>query len=184
MALPALALNADYYVAPNGSAYTGYLQVEKSTGYQFYEVGAIGERVPVKATDIILSGTCSPCTYNMSGDSGISYPEGNYTISYRAPVRESHLLFSYDRPYNVSVSLPEGLDVRNPLLGVISQGGKVSSPDNTSVIVNWTGARSAEIRFYDQERESLLYMFGNFWIVIAIVLLAPFLFTWRRKKRE
>ena len=35
--------------------------------------------------------------------------------------------------------------------------------------------RTFEIRFYDPWREKLLYLFGNFWIIIAIALLLPFL---------
>lgn len=180
---PVQGLSIEYRVLPNGTAYNGTVQVEKSTGYQFYETGAMGERLPVKVTNISLSGECSPCTYNLSGDSGISYPEGNYTISYQGPVRENHIITSYEKPYNVSVILPWGLDVRNQFLGVVSPGGEITAINNTSVNVNWTGVRSVELRFYDQSRESLLYMFANFWFIIAFVLLTPFLITMRRKQK-
>jgi hypothetical protein len=143
----------------------------------------MGERLPVKVTNISLSGECSPCRFNISGDSGISYPEGNYTITYEGPIRENHIITSFEQPYNASVILPSGLDVRNPFLGVVSPGGEITAVNNTSVIVNWTGARSVELRFYDQGRESLLYMFANFWVIIAFVLLAPFLLSMRRKQK-
>ncbi|MCX6699950.1 MAG: DUF5803 family protein [Methanomicrobiales archaeon] len=181
--VPVLGLSIEYRVLPNGTAYDGIVQVEKSTGYQFYETGAMGERLPVKVTNISLSGACSPCTYNLSGDSGISYPEGNYTISYQGPVRENHIITSFERPYNVSVVLPWGLDVRNQFLGVVSPGGDITAINNTSVNVNWTGVRSVELRFYDQGRESLLYMFANFWLIIAFVLLTPFLLSMKRKQK-
>jgi len=32
----------------------------------------------------------------------------------------------------------------------------------------------------EKEREDLLYLFANFWAVIAVVMLVPFLLTWRR----
>ena len=181
---PVQGLSIEYRVLPNGTAYNGTVQVEKSTGYQFYETGAMGERLPVKVTNISLSGECSPCTFNLSGDSGISYPEGNYTISFQGPVRENHIITSFERPYNVSVVLPWGLDVRNQFLGVVSPGGDITAINNTSVNVNWTGARSVELRFYDQGRESLLYMFANFWLIIAFVLLTPFLLSMRRKQKK
>jgi len=45
-----------------------------------------------------------------------------------------------------------------------------------------TGARTTavDLRFYDKNRETILYLFGNFWIIIAIVLLVPFFLTMRR----
>jgi len=181
---PVSGLSAEYQVLPNGSAYYGTVQVEKSTGYQFYETGVLGERVPVKVSNISLSGACQPCTFNASGDFAISYPPGNYTISYQGPIQDSHLVASYDNPYNVTVSLPQGLDVRNPFLGVISPGGEAQAVNNTSVTIQWTGVKSVEVRFYDQPRESLLYLFGNFWLIIAFVLLTPYLLTMRRKKKD
>jgi hypothetical protein len=39
---------------------------------------------------------------------------------------------------------------------------------------------SVDLRFYDENRETLLYLFGNFWIIIAVVLLLPFMITMRR----
>jgi Family of unknown function (DUF5803) len=171
-------------VLPNGSTYDAAVQVEKSTGYQFFETGPLGERLPVKVTNVSLTGNCAPCTFNMTGDTGITYPEGNYTILFEGPVRENHITTSYDNPYNVTIILPQGLDVRNPFLGVISPGGEVAVVDNTSVVVNWTGVKTIELRFYDQGRESLLYMFVNFWLIIAFVLLTPYLLTMGRKKKE
>ncbi len=184
LATPVSALSATYQVLPNGSAYYGMVQVEKSSGFQFYEIGVLGERVPVKVTNISLAGACEPCTFNASGDYAISYPLGNYTISYQGPIRDSHLVTGYDNPYNVTVTLTQGLDVRNPLLGVISPGGNARLVNNTTVEIQWTGARSVEVRFYDQARESLLYLFGNFWVIVAVVLLTPYLLSMRRKKNE
>jgi hypothetical protein len=53
---PVHGLSIEYRVLPNGTLYEGTVQVEKSTGYQFYETGAMGERLPVKVTNISLIG--------------------------------------------------------------------------------------------------------------------------------
>ncbi|MCC7467564.1 MAG: hypothetical protein IT504_00050, partial [Burkholderiaceae bacterium] len=45
----------------------------------------------------------------------------------------------------------------------------------------WNSTKNAELRFYTENRVTLLTMFGQFWIIIAVVLLLPFLFTWKRK---
>jgi hypothetical protein len=170
-------------VLPDGTAYDAWVQVEKSTGFQFFETGPLGERLPIRVTNVSVTGDCAPCTFNKTGDSAITYPEGNYTVLFQGPIRENHIITAYDKPYNVTVILPRGLDVRNQFLGVISPGGVISAVDNTTVDVNWTGVKSIELRFYDQGRESLLYIFGNFWLIIAFVLLTPYILSmWRRKK--
>jgi hypothetical protein len=80
------------------------------------------------------------------------------------------------------VTLPPALSVKNPLLGMVSPGAAIISLDDGSTIVQWNETRSFELRFYDEGREELLLFFGNFWIILAIVLLIPFLMTWRRKE--
>ena len=179
--MPVQGYSVEYRVLPNGTAYEGTVVLANSSGYQVYETGSLGERISVKVTNITLQGDCDPCRFNQTGEGAISFPKGNYILSYQAPVKENHITATYTDPYNVSVILPKGLDVRNPFLGVVSPGGSIGAVNNSSVTINWTGARSMELRFYDEQRESLLYMFGNFWIIIAIVLLTPYLLTMRRR---
>lgn len=88
----------------------------------------------------------------------------------------------YDRIYQARIILPEGYDVRNPLIGYVGPGANVSAQGN-QVVIAWNATRAIEVRYYDPERESLLYLFGNFWVIIAVVLLMPFLLTMRRSKR-
>ncbi len=53
--------------------------------------------------------------------------------------------------------------------------------EDGSLTVTWNTTKNAELRFYTEERVALLTWFGQFWIIIAIVLLLPFLFTWKRQ---
>jgi len=168
-------------VLPNGTAYNASVEVAGADRFEFYELGVLGERIPVKATDIGLSGNCSPCAFNLSGASAISFGKGNYTVSYMAPLREYHLQAVFDEPYRVSVTVPEGFDVRNPLIAGISPGGVIRDGPDNSTTVTWNQTTTIDLRFYDENRETLLYLFGNFWIIIAIVLLVPFFLTMRRK---
>jgi len=149
--------------------------------FEFTQAGMLGERIPFKAENVTLSGNCSPCTYQWSGNSLIKFEEGNYTIRYQGELRENHLSASYPEPYGVRVTLPQGLEVTNPLLGMVSPGAVVTSREDGSTLVEWNATRTFELRFYDPGREDLLLFFGNFWIILAIVLLLPFLLTWRRK---
>lgn len=118
----------------------------------------------------------------MSGGSAITFEKGDYTINYTAPLRDFHLQLVFDKPYRINITLPERFDLRNPLLGSISSGGTWYRGHDNSTTIWWNRTTAADLRFYDSERESLLYLFGNFWVVIAIVLLMPFLLTMRKKE--
>lgn len=168
----------------NGTAFQAEIQLEDANGFEFYTTGMLGERVPVTVRDIRLSGPCNPCNYTSTSTSAISFPRGNYTLSYRGDISESHMTGSFATPYKVEVILPPGLDVRNPLLGMISPGGEAVNGTNGTVLVTWDETRTFEMRFYDPQREELLYFFLNFWILIAIVLLLPFAFTWRKSRNK
>jgi len=143
----------------------------------------LGERIPLEVENVSLSGKCDPCTFEWSGNSIISFEEGDYTVQYSAPLMENHLSSTFTEPYLVRVTLPPSLSVKNPLLGMVSPGAAIVSMDDGSTVVRWNETRSIELRFYDEGREELLLFFGNFWIILAIVLLLPFLMTWKRKKR-
>jgi len=167
----------------NGTAYQATVDLAGSKNYAFTEPGILGERVPIQVSAVTLTTeTGASQSFNWSGSSEITFPSGNYTVNYTAPMRDNHLVIVYDRIYQARIVLPEGYDIRNPLLGYVSPGANVIEKGN-QVIIAWNATRSIEVRYYDPERESLLYMFGNFWVIIAVVLLMPFLLTMRRTKR-
>lgn len=173
-------MDTQYRIAQNGTSYHAIIELQESERYEFYEPGLLGDRVPLKVQDVALSGECSPCEFTWSGNSEITFPRGNYTLSFSAPLHENHFMVVFDQPRSVAVSLPQGLDVGNPALGMITPGGIALPSDGNGTTVMWNTTRTAEIRFYDEGRENLLYIFANIWIVIAVVLLLPFLLTWRK----
>lgn len=156
------------------------MELTDAERYEFFETGVLGERVPLVVRDVVLSGACNPCGFTWDRDSVITFPRGNYTLSFQGPVRQNHFMAAFESARHVTVILPEGLDVRNPALGMISAGGVVTARDDGGVSVTWNATRVAEVRFYDRGREDLLYIFANFWVIIAIVLLVPFLLTWKK----
>lgn len=177
------AENADYRVFPNGTAYLAAVQIEDVSRYEFADTGVIGEQIPFDAGNVHLDGrACSNCSFTWSGSSTILFDRGNYTISYVGPVHENHVQAFYDSPYNVTVVLPQEFDVRNPLLAGISPGANVTRyPDNTTS-VRWEGVTSIDLRFYDQAHEQLLYLFGNVWIFLAILVIVSYLISERNKE--
>lgn len=180
MILPGAASRAEYTILPNGTAFSASIELVDADSYWFYEPGLIGERVPLKVGGVALSGECSPCGFSWRGDAVIQFPRGNYTLSFQGPVHDHHFVAVFDQPRQVSVVLPPGYDVRNLALGMVSTGAVVSDLPEGGTEISWNATRTAEVRFYEKEREDLLYLFANFWAVIAVVMLVPFLLTWRR----
>ena len=180
LVVPCTALHAEYRVFPNGTAFNASVDVADAERFDFFETGMLGERVPLKVSNVEVTGNCSPCLFNTSGATSITFFRGNYTVRYMAPFRDYHLLAAFERPYSVNISLPEDFDVRNPLLAGINPGAVIIGESDNSTTIRWNRTTSVDLRFYDKNREGLLYFFGNFWIVIAIVLLLPFLITMRR----
>ncbi len=138
--------------------------------------------MPITVSGVGLVGNESSAPFEFSGVSEIRFAQGNYTVFYQAPLRESHFSVAFDSPYKIEVILPPDLDVRHPLLGMVSPGGVVNATPDGNKTVTWNGARSVELRFYDASQESLLYIFGNIWLMAAVVLLLPFALTWKRKR--
>lgn len=186
LAIPAsAAYTAEYTILSNGSAYLAEIQVNDSVGYTFAESGVLGERVPIKVSNVTLSNeTCITCNFTKKSDSEITYQKGNYSISYMGPIKDNHLIGTYDKIYNITVNLPSNFSVSNPLLAGLSQGAAVTNNPDNSTRIQWNNTKSFDLRFYDENRESLLYLFGNFWIIIAVIFLLPFVLTWKRKPPE
>jgi hypothetical protein len=178
---PAAALDAEFRVMPNGTAYLASIQTSGGE-YGFWNSGMLGERIPQSVEDLQVTGASGPVEYRWKDAGTVTFPDGNYSIRYRAPIRNNYLQASFDEPYTVTVLLPPGLDVRNPLLGMISPGGTITAGEDGSVEVAWDRARSMEIRFYDPDREILLNTFGTIWLVVAVVLILPYIVS--RRGRE
>jgi hypothetical protein len=174
--IPASAQDAEFRVLPDGTTYQATVQFT-GTEYGFWNQGVLGERIPLTVEDLLVVGDAGPIEYQRKDAGTITFPEGTYTITYQAPVRDNHIQATFDEVCNVSILLPQGFDVRNPLLGMISPGGEVSALADGLIGVSWEGARYMEIRFYDPEREILLNTFGTIWLVVAIVLILPYFVT-------
>ena len=168
------ALSASLQVAPGGMSYTAAVEVSGASEYGFWDTGPLGERIPKTVSNVSLRGDCGNCSFDWADPFTMNFTKGNYTILYSGGVMENHLQGSFDGLYNVSVTLPPGLDVRNPLLGMQSPGAVVRE-NGSSLDITWNGTRSFEVRYYTPERERLLLVFGALWLVGLVLVLVPFL---------
>ncbi len=180
--IPAAAEEAVFRVLPGGTSYEASVQVT-GTEHTFWTPGLMGERVPLQVEDLEVLGPSGPVDYQETGRGAIAFPEGNYTVTYQAPVRDNHLVAAFDTPHAITVTLPEGVDVRNPLIGMISPGGVISSGPNGTTEVTWDQMTVVEVRFYTPDREILLTTFGTIWLAVALVMLLPLLIS-RKKEGE
>lgn len=178
----AAALTAVYRISEDGRSFSAEVELEDAESYLFYELGLLGERVPVEVREIALEsrdGGCDPCSFTQQG-SLILFERGNYTLHYSQDLHDNHFLAAFDRPYEIVVILPQGFDVRNRLIGSMSPGAEVSE-ENGSIVLRWNDTRMAECRFYEPFREFLLMVFFTVLGVVAIVLLVPLILTGRRR---
>jgi len=178
----AAGLNASFEVTPGGRVYTATVEVVDADGYGFWDTGPLGERIPRTVANVSLRGDqCGNCSFDWLDPYTMNFTEGNYTILYTGEIQENHLQGTFNSPYRVAVTIPPGLDVRNPLLGMRSTGSVISENASGLEIV-WNSTRSFEIRYYTPEREQLLLAFGALWLVGLVLVLIPYLLE-RRGRR-
>jgi hypothetical protein len=170
------ALNASFVIAPGGMAYSAAVEVSGVSEYGFWDTGPLGERTPRQVTNVSLRGECGNCSFDWLDPYTMNFTKGNYTILYTGTIMENHLQGSFEKPYRVSVSLPPGLDVKNPLLGMRSPGSALEK-NGSSLEIAWNSTRSFELRYYTPERERLLLAFGALWIVGLVLVLIPYLLS-------
>jgi hypothetical protein len=127
------------------------------------------------------SDTAAPCNFTAVPPNQITFENGDYVVSFDGVIRNNHLLADFETPSSIRVHVPEGLDVRNPLLGVVSPGATITE-ETGGILISWKDTRMFECRFYDPFRETLLTTFLTFWAVVAVVLLFPFLVMRKRKE--
>jgi hypothetical protein len=178
----AAAESASFQVSPGGTSYTAAVELADASGYGFWDFGPLGERIPRPVSNVSLQGACGNCSFDWVDPFTMNFTAGNYTVLYTGEIMENHLQGTFDTPYRVTVSLPPGLDVRNPFLGMRSPGSEIAE-NGSSLVVDWNSTKSFELRFYGPDRERLLLVFGVLWMVGLVLVLIPFLLSRRARER-
>ena len=145
----------------------------------------LGEQVPATVSGVRLEApNGTEVAYEDLAGGMITFPEGNYTLSYAGEIKDANLQQVFDRPYRANVTVPAGYNVTNPLLGGYSRGANVTAQPDGTTRLSWESTREVQVRFYDPTRESFLWFFATTWVVVAIVLLFPFLTAAARPPRR
>jgi len=174
--LPAAALNVTYLVADDGAGYHAVASVNGTDRYEFMQSGALGEQVPLKVTNVSLFQEGRNTTYT-EDRAGIKFPTGNYSITYDGGISGNSFQSQLPEAGFVSVILPDRYKVDNPLLTSIQPSGSHVNRSMNQTVITWDKTRYFDIRFYDVNQENLLGIFIQFWLIIAVMLLLPFLFS-------
>jgi hypothetical protein len=176
LAIPVSAVNVTYQIADDGTGYHAVAAVNATDRYEFMQSGALGEQVPLKVTNITLFENGVNKTYTEERG-GIRFASGNYSITFDGTISGNTFQSQLPEPGYVSIILPEHYKVDNPLLTSLQPGGSRVNKSMNQTVVTWDKTRYFDIRFYDANQENLLGIFTQFWLIIAVMLLLPFLFS-------
>jgi len=181
--VPVSANTATYYVAENGTSFSAEVTLVNQSGYLLLTPGFIGEGAELKATNLTLTaenGTVVNVTRQSSTQ--ISFPEGNYTLVYDAPL-DGYLIYAqYLSPFNTTVLLPAGFHTNNLFLGPVSNDGKtyqiagetqqlhelgiVANTTQYETAVVWTDKREIQMRFYPASYEKYFVICMGLWFIL------------------
>ncbi|HOW05234.1 DUF5803 family protein [Methanospirillum hungatei] len=171
--LPVAGITFSATVDKDGKGYSAVVLVNNTDRYELIQPGMVGERIPLETKNLTVRNETD--ILPLTPDRGIlTFPKGNYSISYEAMVNANTMQFLFTEPANVTVSIPRPFMVTNPLLTSIQPSGSKLEEGNNTTNISWKQVRSVEIRYYDEGQEHLLYLFAQFWLIIAVVLLLPF----------
>jgi hypothetical protein len=184
LAFPASALEAGFRVDPSRGGYNASIQVEQSSEYFFWDIGPLGERIPKTVENVSLTGDCGNCSFTFAEPYHITFDKGNYTVHYASGLSDNHLSASFPDPYHVTVFLPTGLDVRNPLLGGMNPPADTITEKDGGIAATWNQTRGIDVRFYNGTQGTMLVIFGTFWLAAVVVALVPYLMVHGRRRDE
>ena len=171
--LPSSGLDVAINLQEDGKTYLARVVLNQTDRYEIVEPGMLGERIPLQVSNLTVSNGTS--ALSITPDRGtLHLPHGDYVITYEGKVSGNILQLLFPSEGNVTVTLPHPYQVGNPLLTSIQPRGADTVHDNTTTQINWEKVRSVELRYYDEQQEMFLYIFGQFWLIIAVLLLIPF----------
>ncbi len=142
-------------------------------------MGFMGEDVPLAVGEVSLFRENGSAAFNWTrpfgAPSSITFEKGNYTITYVAALRDNDLKAAYQKPYNVTVHLPQEFRVDSPLLAGLSTGANVTRNADNTTTIQWTKSYGFECRFYTQGQQDLLFFFLQFMgIMVFVLVIIPY----------
>ncbi|MCA1915380.1 DUF5803 family protein, partial [Methanospirillum hungatei] len=134
--LPVAGITFSATVDKDGKGYSAVVLVNNTDRYELIQPGMVGERIPLETKNLTVRNETD--ILPLTPDRGIlTFPKGNYSISYEAMVNANTMQFLFTEPANVTVSIPRPFMVTNPLLTSIQPSGSKLEEGNTTTTISW-----------------------------------------------
>ena len=186
--LPVLAdTEATLVVADDRTTYQAQVSGYGIDTYAIIKPGFLGEQEVVEAVNVTITSLDDPSVLvSYTEDRGIyRFNHGNYTISYEAPVITNEISLSFLSPVDIIAIFPPGADLSSPLLATMQpMASSLEIQPNNSTVAAWKHVRQMSVRFSDEKQVHLLWMFVQFLIIVAVMMLLPFFFAPREEKMK
>ena len=178
LVLPVAGLSVNATLHEDGKAYNADIIANQTERYEFIQSGMLGERIPLQVFNLTVRNETDEIS--VKPDRGVLVlPMGNYTIDYEVSVSGNSIQIVLPSQGDISVTLPHPYNIENPLLTSLQPGGSTIVNVNNSTEIKWSDVRSIELRYYDEKQENLLFLFAQFWLIVAVILLLPFFLSRR-----
>ena len=165
LAVPAAANTADITVAENGSVVYAEARFSGSS-YLLVTPGLLGEDVAAEnVRDLTLVNESGVAVEPKNTKGTLTFPEGNYTLTYSLPISGSFVYGKFADEYDVTVTLPKPYTTGHLILGTVSSGGVISKEENKTV-VTFNQTKAFSVTFYEENREVILYAFLGGWFIL------------------
>jgi len=155
--------------------------------YAITEPGFLGETVAAEVANVTITSFDNPALVVAYTEKRGEYqfPPGNYSISYDAPIIANGISLLFVDPVDITAIFPPGADLSNRMLATIHpMPSSLEIMPNNSTTAIWNNVRSMSIRFSDEHQVKLLWLFFQFLIIVAVIMLMPFFLAPKEEKIE
>lgn len=155
--------------------------------YAITEPGFLGEIIAAEVANVTITSRDDPALIVSYTEKRGEYrfKQGNYTISYDAPVIANGISLSFIDAVDITAIFPPGADLSNRMLATMQPMASSIEvrPDDTT-IMTWDNVRGMSVRFSDERQVELLWLFAQFLVIVAIMMLLPFFFAPKTEKMQ
>jgi hypothetical protein len=153
--------------------------------YAITEPGFLGETVRAEVANVTITLRDDPALIVAYTENRGEYRfrQGNYTITYDAPVITNGISLSFIDAVDITAIFPPGADLSNRMLATMQpMASSIEVMPNNTTMVTWDKVRHMSVRFSDERQVQLLWIFAQFLVFVAVMILMPFFIAPKTKK--
>ena len=182
LATPIAAANtADYTVSTDGKTVSAVLTLDNQNIFYIQNPGIFGDTAVDDITDLKLIRDDGTDVSPINSNGTYTFEKGNYLLTYTAAVDANTIYGKYPAKFDVSVTLPEPYTTGHLILGTVQNNGIITK-EGTNTVITYAQTNSAQLTYYDKNREWMLYTFLGIWAVFCIIFLSRYLRLRKKQK--